>query len=173
VSVSFLGKRSAQVVVQLAAGMSLTSKAFALYHGDGAGVLTSVDVNGDGRAELLVTDPGADGTGYELFSYANGALVEVAPPKGQQQPFLYSGGGMYYQSSFGCSGRQLVVAREEPVVASTASLPPDPRFRVTTTAFALAGGRLSVVSSRAETVANRSAAAALLTRTAGACGAKP
>lgn len=173
VSVSFLGQRSAQVAVHLASGKSLTSKAFPLYHGDGAGVLTPVDVNGDGQVELMVTDPGADGTGYELFSYANGALVEVAAPKGLEQPFLYSGGGMYYQSAFGCTGHHLVVAREEPVVASTDSLPPDPRFRVTTTTYALADGALAVVSSRSETAPDRAAASALLARTAGDCGARP
>ena len=139
-STRFVDKHTARVVVHLATGKSLTSKAFPLYQQAGAGKVFAADVNGDHRSELLVSDPGADGIGYDLFAYVGSSLVAVPVPKGNG---LYIGGGMYYDSSFGCAGGRLVQVKERPDLKSTAHLPADPRFLVTTTTYALTGGVLS------------------------------
>jgi hypothetical protein len=148
----------------------LTSKAFPLYQQGGAGKVFAADVNGDHRSELLVSDPGADGIGYHLFSFVGAALVVVPVPKGNG---LYIGGGMYYDSTFGCSGERLLQVNEAPDVRSTANLPPDPPFRVTTTSYALTGGRLRATGTTTVGVANRAAAEAKIAAAGNGCGTRP
>jgi hypothetical protein len=169
----FVNRRTAQLVVHLDSGKTLTSKAFALYKQGGAGKIFAVSLSTDRRSELLVSDPGADGIGYHLFQARNGTLVEVPAPHGQQAPYLYIGGGMYYSSSFGCAGRGLVVTKEQPAVKSTASLPADPPFRVTTTVYALSGGSLKATHSSTVRVANRGRAQAQLAKVGNQCGTRP
>jgi hypothetical protein len=172
-STTFLGKQSAQLVVHLATGKTLTSKAFPLYKQDAAGKLFAADVNGDHRSELFVSDPGADGTGYELFSYVRTSLVEVPAPKGQIAPYLYIGGGMYYDSTFSCADGRLLEVKEQPDVKNTANLPPDPPFLVTTTTYALAGGVLKATDETTVGVPGRAQAAAKLAAMGNGCGTRP
>jgi hypothetical protein len=169
----FVGAHSAIVWVRLGNGKTVHSKAFRLFPGDGAGAISGFDVNGDRRAEVFVSAPGADGVGYDLFSYVGSSLVAVPPPHGQESPYLYIGGGIYYGSSFGCSDDALVQVKEAPAVVGTASLPPDPPFLVTTTTYVLAEGVLSVRSTHTVHVADRAAAQALLRQPAGGCGTAP
>jgi hypothetical protein len=165
----FATGRTAQVVVRLATGKTLTSKVFPLYKQGGAGKVFAADVNGDHHSELLVSDPGADGIGYHLFSYVGASLVAVPLPTGNG---LYIGGGMYYDSTFGCAGERLLQVNEAPQVKGTANLPPDPPFRVTTTTYALTGGRLRATGTTTVGVANRAAAEAKIEAIGNGCGTR-
>jgi hypothetical protein len=169
-STQFTDGRTAKVVVHLATGKTLTSKAFPLYRQGGAGKVFGADVNGDHRSELLVSDPGADGTGYHLFSYVRSALVAVSVPRGNG---LYVGGGMYYDSTFGCAGGRLLQVTEAPEVKNRSNLPADPPFLVTTTTYALTAGVLKATDTTTIGVANRAAAAARLAATGNGCGTRP
>jgi hypothetical protein len=166
----FATGRTAQVVVHLASGKTLTSKAFPLYKQGGAGKVFAADANGDHHAELLVSDPGADGIGYDLFAYVGSSLLAVPIPHGNG---LYIGGGMYYDSSFGCAGNHLLQVNERPAVKSTATLPADPPFLVTTTTYALRGATLATVSSATVHAADRADAAAALAGQGNNCGTTP
>jgi hypothetical protein len=170
VTIRFVGKHSAVVVIRLGTGKSLTSKAFQLFPGDGAGTTSGFDVNGDHRSEVFVEAPGADGVGFDLFSYTGSAIVAVPPPKGQAVPYLYIGGGRYYESTFRCTGDHLVQVKEQPAVANTATLPADPPYRVTTTTWALAGGRLTMTASHTVRAADHAAAQRLLAGAFDGCG---
>lgn len=163
----FLTQRTARVVVHLGSGKSLSSKGFPLYHQDGAGKVFAADLNGDHRSELLVSDPGADGIGYQLFTLVGSALLAVPGPGGDE---LYIGGGMYYDGTFGCTGTGLVQVKERPDVTSTATLPADPPFVVTTTTFTLSRGALRPVGTTTAHVANRAAARAVLADHDNGCG---
>ncbi|BEP15176.1 hypothetical protein acdb102_34870 [Acidothermaceae bacterium B102] len=169
----FVGKHRALLAVQLGNRKSLTSKTFALYAGDGAGTVSGFDINGDGRAELFVEAPGADGVGYDLFTMVGSSLVAVPPPKGQEAPYLYVGGGRYYESTFRCTGGRLVEVKEAPAVSSTASLPPDPPYLVTSTTYALTSGRLIQTASRTVRAADHAAAQRLLASPSDGCGTRP
>jgi hypothetical protein len=166
----FVDKRTARVQVRLSTGKTLTSKAFPLYRQTIAGKVFAADLNGDRRSELLVSDPGADGIGYHLFTYTHSALVEVPLPQGQA---LYIGGGMYYAATFGCTAHRLVRAQERPDVTSTATLPADPRFLVTTTRYTLTAGSLKVAHAQTVKVRNRAAAGAVLGAVGNGCGTRP
>ena len=61
VTTRFLDKRRAVLDVHLGNGKSLTSKAFPLYAGEGAGTVSGFDINGDHRSEVFVEAPGGDG----------------------------------------------------------------------------------------------------------------
>ena len=163
----FLTKRTARVVVHLGSGKPLSSKGFPLYHQDGAGKVFAADLNGDHRSELLVSDPGADGIGYQLFTLVGSSLVAVPGPGGDE---LYIGGGMYYDGTFGCTGTGLVQVKERPDVTSTAALPADPPFVVTTTTFALSRGALEPTGTTTAHVANRAAARVVLAEHDNGCG---
>ncbi|MDX6256284.1 MAG: hypothetical protein QOJ11_2618 [Frankiales bacterium] len=93
---------TARVVVHLA-GKAVSSGAFPMGNAYGSGVVTLVDVNGDGRAELLVKAVAATGTPYYLFQYLNGALVRAPSLTGSStDPVLFSGGGNGAGGDFGC-----------------------------------------------------------------------
>ena len=94
-------------------------------------------------------------------------------PQGQQAPYLYIGGGRYYESTFRCTGRTLVQLKEAPAVATTASLPQDPPFRVTVTTYRLVDGKLRVVTTRTLRARDRAASQALLDDPSDGCGTKP
>jgi hypothetical protein len=173
VTTRFVGKHSAVLVVRLGTEKSLTSKTFQLFPGDGAGTVVGFDVNGDHRSEVFVEAPGADGVGYDLFSYVGSTIAAVPAPKGQAVPYLYIGGGRYYESTFRCTSDHLVQVKEQPAVADTASLPADPPYRVTTTAWALAGGRLTMTASHTVRAADHAAAQRLLDGASDGCGTTP
>jgi hypothetical protein len=173
VTTHFLTKRRAVLKVHLGNGKSLTSKAFTLYAGEHAGAVSGFDVDGDHRSEVFVEAPGGDGIGYDLFQWVGSSLVAVPAPKGQPTPYLYIGGGRYYESTFRCTGRALVQLKEAPAVVSTASLPQDPPFRVTVTTYQLLDGKLTVVSKRTLHARDRAASQALLADRSDGCGTKP
>ncbi|MDX6227861.1 MAG: hypothetical protein QOI76_1251 [Frankiales bacterium] len=170
VTTKFVSKRTAQLVVHLATGKTLTSKAFPLYEQAAAGKVFAADINGDHHSELFVSDPGADGIGYDLFSYVRSSLVAVPAAKGTA---LYVGGGMYYDSTFGCSHGRLLQVKEQPDVKNTANLPADPPFLVTTTTYALSGGLLKATDVRTVGVPDRAAAMARLAASGNGCGTRP
>jgi hypothetical protein len=173
VTTRLLPKHRAVLDVQLGSGKSLTSKAFTLYASERAGIVSGYDLDGDHRDEVFVEAPGGDGIGYDLFQWVGSRLVAVPAPKGQESSYLYIGGGRYYESSFGCAHHALVQAKEAPAVASTASLPPDPAYRVTTTTYRLAGGTLTATSSHTVRAHNHGAAQALLDAVPAGCGTSP
>lgn len=170
---SFAGKQTARLTAHLGDGKTLTSMAFPLYPGDGAGTVFWFDVDGDGRAELLVSAPGGDGMGYLLFQDVNDSLVRVPAPKGQDSPYLYVGGGIYYASTFGCTDHHLVEVHEAPVVRGSGALPANPRFVVTTRAYELDAGVLRAVATHTTHAADRAAAQRLLASQGNRCGTGP
>ena len=173
VATRFTSKHSAVLDVHLGNGKSLTTKAFTVYKGDRSGTISGYDINGDHRPEVFVEAPGGDGIGYDLFQWVSSTLVAVPPPKGQETPYLYIGGGRYYESTFRCTGRSLVQVKEAPAVTRTATLPQDPPFRVTVTTYQLTDGVLSVVSTRTLHARDRAASQALLDDPSDGCGTKP
>ena len=160
----------AKVVVHLA-GRTVTSAPFRLSLGAGAGRVTFVSVNRDGRSEIIVSGFAASAEPYYLFQYAGGAVTEVPAPAGMSEPWLVSGGGMNVDLTFGCTASGLVLSTAAPKSltdfnASTAS------YVYSSTTYRFQGDVLVKIAASARTGLMRSEALALAaSQPSNRCGA--
>lgn len=162
----------AHLVLHLASG-PVTGPTFRLSSLDGSGATTLTDVNGDGRAEILVKAIGGTGTPYFLFQYVDGALVLVPSLVGApSDPPLFSGGGGVGEGHrFDCVAGHIENAGYEAESSTINGALSDRRFDFTVERLTLVDGHLHAQSSQQHGLTLQQAQSQLAQHPDGRCGA--